>query len=256
MGGLHPLRHLDVPQRQVPSHAQHQPATRRAIRKPHGRRPADHRRSQQPHRRIRLRPVLDERRNPRHHHRLARGACRSRSRVAPVVADAVHGVCAAGGRPGHLPEWHHHRPCHSHTAHVDARVDADARLVQIPAGHRPADRHRRRLAARRVDDLPVGRAAGRYLRGCGGWPAYDGRGRSRRGESCDLRAAWHVERLLPYGDRHDYGGRAGGLGQRALETVGIGPLAQFRSHRAAGFGCGDRRMLGGRAKPHHSARPL
>ena len=53
MGGLHPLRHLDVPQRQVPSHAQHQPATRRAIRKPHGRRPADHRRSQQPHRRIR-----------------------------------------------------------------------------------------------------------------------------------------------------------------------------------------------------------
>lgn len=122
--------------------------------------------------------------------------------------------------------------------------------------HRPADRHRRRLAARRVDDLPVGRAAGRYLRGCGGWPAYDGRGRSRRGESCDLRAAWHVERLLPYGDRHDYDGRAGGLGQRALETVGIGPLAQFRSHRAAGFGCGDRRMLGGRAKPHHSARPL
>ena len=27
-----------------------------------------------------------------------------------------------------------------HIAHVDAGVDADARLVQIPAGHRPADR--------------------------------------------------------------------------------------------------------------------
>lgn len=38
-------------------------------------------------------------------------------------------------------------------------------------------------------------------------------------------ALLNVERLLPYGDRHDYGGRAGGLGQRALETVGgPGPL--------------------------------
>ncbi|MFR5004336.1 MAG: hypothetical protein ACLUB5_00965 [Bifidobacterium dentium] len=49
----------------------------------------------------------------------------------------------------------------------------------------------------------------------------------------DLRAAWHVERLLPYGDRHDYGGRAGGL-VSALKLLELG-LAQFRSHRAAGF---------------------
>lgn len=256
MGRLHTLRHLDVTRRQIASPSLLTPTTRLAIRKLARSSPAHPRRSQQPHRRLRISRILGPRRHSSHHHRITRGARRHGSRAPPLVADTVHGRRATGCRPGSVPQRHHHHTLHPNPAYAYARMDADARLLQIHPVGRTSNRHHGWLSACSMDHLPVVRAAHRHFRSDGRWQIHHDRHRSRHRQSCDLRIAWLIFRLLPHIRRHRNGACARDLDQCTLEITGIGTLDQFRGNRGYFHRIGDRRMPCRRPGPHHSARPL
>ena len=256
MGRLHTLRHLDVTRQQIASPPLPTPTTRLTIRKPSRSSPTHPRRSQQPHRRLRISRILGPRRHSSHHHRIPRGARRHGSHAPPLVANAVHGRRATGCRPGSVPQRHHHRTLRSNPAHAYARLGADAWLLQIHSVGRASNRYRGRLPACRMDHLPVVRAAHRHFRSDGRWPIHHDRHHSRHRQSCDLCIARLIFRLLPHIRRHRDGACARDLDQRTLEITGIGTLDQFHDNRGCLHRIGDWRMPCRRSGPHHSARPL
>ena len=194
--------------------------------------------------------------DPRHHHRLAGGARRSLPRAAPMVADAVHGIRATGGRPRLDTQRHHHRPYHSDSPHHQTGVDEYAGLVQIPACARPAGGDGRRLAPSRLDNLPVGGAANRHLRRHQGRTVHHNRRHPYLGEYGGLRAARLPDRIPPHRRGHRDSHYAGGMDQLAMESAGAEPVVEQHRHRADFGVARGRWMRGCRTAPHHPARPL